>query len=114
MMPPSDSQPPQCAPSHHRCHSALSVPTPKMSSRFGPHATARGGEVRIPPSDSQPPHCAPSHHRCHSALSVPTAKTSSRFGPHVATLGGEITMPPSDSQPPQVSGICVTVLPCSR
>src|SRR5207245_8294496 len=36
--PPSDSQPPQCAPSHHLCQTAESRPTPKMSKRFGPQA----------------------------------------------------------------------------
>ena len=53
---------PQFAPSHHRCQTALSMPIPKMSRRFGPQATAWGGDVRMPPSDSSPPQFAPSYH----------------------------------------------------
>src|SRR6516162_4178756 len=67
--PPNDSQLPQDAPSHQRCHSALSVPTTKMSSRFGAQATTRGEDSSTPESDSEPPQLAGSSRG--KTLSVP-------------------------------------------
>src|ERR1700682_3718048 len=73
-IPPRDSQPPQDEPSHHRCQSALSVPTTKMSSRLGAQATTRGGASKRPLWHPQPPQRAESSNG--KTLSVPPRFTA--------------------------------------
>src|SRR5712691_9812804 len=97
---------------HHRCQSALSVPTPKMSKRLAAQATAStrarsspestlpSCASRTPPRDSQPPQDEPFHHRCQSALFVPITKMSSRFADQETAFGGDSSTPPRDCQPP--------------
>src|SRR5438874_8841524 len=65
---------------------ALSVPRPKVSSRFGPHDTALGLLENAPPIPSQEllpdDHCAPFQALCCMLRSAPNPKMSKRFGPH--------------------------------
>src|SRR5271169_656197 len=69
--PPSDSHPPQFAPSHQRWYSAWSVPIANVSRRFGAQATVTGADSTIPPSDCQPCQSSIPSGRG-NALSVPT------------------------------------------
>src|SRR5262245_31970822 len=82
----------QAEPSQALWYMLSSVPSPKMSSRFGPQLTATGGLSNRPPSGSQLVgegyQAEPSQALWYMLLSVPNPKISRRFGPHATTAGG--------------------------
>src|SRR3954470_23572808 len=92
--PPCASQPDHRTPSHHRCHSPLSVPRTNTSRRFGPHDARSGSPVNTPPSGMKLDHDAPLKNFVQSALSVPRTKTSRRLPAQDTADGPAVNTPP--------------------